>query len=341
MQFRIGDRDPVTGLYGVIYPDGSSTPNGIKIFNAAHQSGDIVLATQRSDGMMILDSAKAFEPSTTTAEIGLRGFGDRPVGYLNGQIFNNEEESKPKDLPIIIKYARPISDSFSPLPLLFPTAMVCNLPQTTIEINNPFSAYPIEQIFNATQLENIPSSWDQIQTNAQHPLRLEMDNFVVTTPVEDIAYYGCLYFQIDIKLMRQVLAGLSCRYLLIASSGWYDDILSDLPSIVSVQKRLNLQPDQNGKIIANPTECSQPYLGNGGTTKGWIDPQWLCKSKLTPVINPNNNPILNYKHVFCCIQLDIQTGEITFLEPFYNPSPINIPDFEYTIVSQRPQIVNL
>lgn len=94
MQFRIGDRDPVTGLYGVIYPDGSSTLNGIKIFNAAHQIGDIVLATQRSDGMMILDSAKAFEPSTTaTAETGLNGFGDKPVGYLNGQVFNNEEDA--------------------------------------------------------------------------------------------------------------------------------------------------------------------------------------------------------------------------------------------------------
>jgi hypothetical protein len=90
MQFRIGDRDPVTGLYDVIYPDGSHTRNGIKIFNSAHQSGDLVLATQRSDGMMILDSAKAVESVSGIGK--LEGFGEQPIGYLRGQVWNNEEE---------------------------------------------------------------------------------------------------------------------------------------------------------------------------------------------------------------------------------------------------------
>ena len=93
MQFRIGDRDPVTGLYNVIWPDGSSTLNGVKIFNAAHAVGDVVLATQRSDGMMILDSAKAVSVSTTiTNDFGLVKFGEKPTGYLAGQVFNNEDE---------------------------------------------------------------------------------------------------------------------------------------------------------------------------------------------------------------------------------------------------------
>jgi hypothetical protein len=61
MIFRIGERDPATGLFFVILPDGSQKLNGMKIFNAAHQTGDVVLATQRSDGVMILDSAKAEE----------------------------------------------------------------------------------------------------------------------------------------------------------------------------------------------------------------------------------------------------------------------------------------
>ncbi len=93
MQFRIGDRDPATGLYYVIWPDGSKLLNGMKIFNAAHQVGDVVLATRRSDGMMILDSAKAVDTSPD-ANLTIESFGDRPIGYLNGQIFNNEDEIK-------------------------------------------------------------------------------------------------------------------------------------------------------------------------------------------------------------------------------------------------------
>jgi hypothetical protein len=92
MQYRIGDRDPVTGLYDVIYPDGSFTRNGIKIFNSAHEFGDAVLATQRSDGMMILDGAKATLTEVVTNSFGLGGFGEKPAGYLAGQVFNDEEE---------------------------------------------------------------------------------------------------------------------------------------------------------------------------------------------------------------------------------------------------------
>lgn len=91
MQYRIGDRDAVTGLYDVIWPDGSFTRNGLKIFNSEHQFGDAVLATQRSDGMMLLDSVKAAAAATVT-ELAVRGFGEKPVGYLAGQVFNNEEE---------------------------------------------------------------------------------------------------------------------------------------------------------------------------------------------------------------------------------------------------------
>jgi hypothetical protein len=48
------------------------------------------LATQRSDGMLILDSAKAVE---SVSEIGKLGkFGEQPIGYLHGQVFNNEDE---------------------------------------------------------------------------------------------------------------------------------------------------------------------------------------------------------------------------------------------------------
>lgn len=83
----------MTGLYSVIWPDGSETLNGMKIFNSAHEFGDVVQVTSRSDGILILDGVKAAAAETvTTAEISLKGFGEKPVGYLNGQVFNNEDE---------------------------------------------------------------------------------------------------------------------------------------------------------------------------------------------------------------------------------------------------------
>jgi hypothetical protein len=90
LRLRIGDRDSTTGLYQVIWPDGSSTLNGIKIFNATHEVGDPVLAARRSDGMMILDSVKAVDVAAT--EIGVEKFGEQPIGYLRGQVFNIDED---------------------------------------------------------------------------------------------------------------------------------------------------------------------------------------------------------------------------------------------------------
>jgi hypothetical protein len=92
MQFRIGDRDPATGLYNVIHPDGSETLNGIKIFNAEHQTGDVVRMTRRSDGMLILEGVKAIEAETLSKEIEIEKFGEQPNGYLFGQVFNVDEE---------------------------------------------------------------------------------------------------------------------------------------------------------------------------------------------------------------------------------------------------------
>lgn len=99
MEFRIGGRDPVTGLYDVIWPDGGATRNGIKIFNAAHQTGDVVLTTRRSDGMMILDGVKAADVATSTSPLTVSlipsgafssTFGGGGVGYLQGQVWNDE-----------------------------------------------------------------------------------------------------------------------------------------------------------------------------------------------------------------------------------------------------------
>jgi hypothetical protein len=89
VEFRIGERDSATGLYQVIWPDGGVTLNGMKIFNAEHRVGDVVQATRRSDGMMILDGPKAVDEP-----VGLFGAvpGGKPDGYLRGQIWNDEDE---------------------------------------------------------------------------------------------------------------------------------------------------------------------------------------------------------------------------------------------------------
>lgn len=91
MQFRIGDRDPVTGLYYVIWPDDSTTLNGIKNFNSASKPGDLVQATRRSDGLIVLDGPKAVDEP-----VGLFGAipGSKPDGYLRGQIWNDDEDKK-------------------------------------------------------------------------------------------------------------------------------------------------------------------------------------------------------------------------------------------------------
>jgi hypothetical protein len=52
--FRIGDRDPATGMYWVIGPDGAIAGLGRKLFDEKVQAGDKVTAKPRSDGTWLL-----------------------------------------------------------------------------------------------------------------------------------------------------------------------------------------------------------------------------------------------------------------------------------------------
>lgn len=52
--FRIGDRDPATGMYWVIGADGSIAGLGRKLFDEEVQTGDKVTAGRRSDGTWLL-----------------------------------------------------------------------------------------------------------------------------------------------------------------------------------------------------------------------------------------------------------------------------------------------
>jgi hypothetical protein len=85
--FRIGDRDSLTGNYDAIYPDGSAA-QGVKIFNSKHETGDAVLAFERSDGLFVLESDKSVEDESEEAWIPE----ERRDGYLRGQIWNRDEE---------------------------------------------------------------------------------------------------------------------------------------------------------------------------------------------------------------------------------------------------------
>lgn len=95
---RIGDRDPITGRYQVLEPDGGIDPNGIKVFNSQEQYGDRVLPFRRLDGAIGIDSEKGSKARTPTA------FPKCP-GYLASQVFNCEEPPKKKQKsPIHVLY---------------------------------------------------------------------------------------------------------------------------------------------------------------------------------------------------------------------------------------------
>lgn len=57
--YRIGDRDPATGKYEMIYPDGSKATGAEKLYSAESKPGDRVLAQQRTDGTWLLSEAGA------------------------------------------------------------------------------------------------------------------------------------------------------------------------------------------------------------------------------------------------------------------------------------------
>lgn len=85
MELRIGERDPNTGLYHVIWPDGSTTLNGRKISNAEHQVGDLMRASEGSDGIILLEGASAIEIEPWVPD------GEKD-GYLGGQVWNRPDE---------------------------------------------------------------------------------------------------------------------------------------------------------------------------------------------------------------------------------------------------------
>jgi hypothetical protein len=94
---RIGPRDPETGRYNVISPDGSTARDGIKIFTAEAE-GTPVLATDRTDGLRTIDSLKGAATPNTPQPLAPAKL------YREGRVFEIPESKKGTKGPIHILF---------------------------------------------------------------------------------------------------------------------------------------------------------------------------------------------------------------------------------------------
>lgn len=99
---KIGDRDPATGQHRAIYPDGSETASGRKLYDAHANKGDSVTGLPVQDGTIGLLGAKGqLSPLAAPEQEGKpRGIETQgplktnEVGYLRGQVWNYDEPPK-------------------------------------------------------------------------------------------------------------------------------------------------------------------------------------------------------------------------------------------------------
>jgi hypothetical protein len=104
--YRIGDRDPVTGRTELMYPDGSRDQNGLKLYAAKHETGDRVLAQQRSDGAWLMSEANPAPNTRSPVSI----FND-DRGYLEGRIFDSPGQDVKTSTLLLIQYLWPVATS--------------------------------------------------------------------------------------------------------------------------------------------------------------------------------------------------------------------------------------
>lgn len=95
---RIGERDPETGRYQVIAPDGSASRDGLKVFTA-DAPGTPVLSTDRTDGLKVLDSRKPIDRPYFPEPLAT------PPLYREGRVFEIPELKKSTKGPIHILFA--------------------------------------------------------------------------------------------------------------------------------------------------------------------------------------------------------------------------------------------
>jgi hypothetical protein len=312
MQFRIGDRDPVTGLYDVIYPDGSHTRNGIKIFNSAHEFGDVVLASRRSDGMLILDSVKsALLPSS----LGLGGFNDKPVGYLSGQVFNGEDEQKRDTGDLITVLAVPQTNFDGQLPS-FPYAYASN-------IDRSIAGFEVSEFFGGNS--------DKVDVDGQDQDFLLETSVLFDSDPTHIQIWGR---QISYQRAKAVSSQFNRRFLVLVSGQDRTNSLNDSDGQINAFYQNNdpiewvsVQICREKLSRNNPFDLarySEPYgLLNAVRKMGYIDSRWLFEYF---------QGAANLKQYVFAIQIDTYNPiDIKILTPIADPI--------FPLLQTRPQLI--
>jgi hypothetical protein len=336
MVLRIGDRDPATGLYYVIWPDGSSTLNGVKIFNAAHQAGDVVRVTRRSDGLLMLDGAKAVEVATADKSISVKELGKPPEGYLNGQIWNTEEKSKPQ--VIIIKFAPVYRD-----PILFAFGEFYATNQFRTEISIPVGANTNWRLlqpadFKALETTSYIDGLTGTGSTNPTPSNPGYRTYIPRSSGLDANnnfLYQLIYRQIDFKFAREVGAREGRRYLICTGGIWdtaFGGLDTEKRGTVSVglsDRPLLVNLNAGGYVLPfDLAEYDRPYDLSVKKQIGYVDYQWLFQYQ-SPVVSTTFLSLFAY-----WIQIDTQNpANTTFLRPVYGGAA-------GTLYNSRNQMIN-
>jgi hypothetical protein len=318
MQFRIGSRDPITGLYNVIYPDGSSTPNGIKIYNSAHRIGDPVSATKRGDGMIILDNPKAADPSSLTVSAA----GNRD-GYLNGQVFNGDEEDAVSDV-LIFRYV-PKNDSTGNH-LMYPKLYCSNTRREEITIDTVLAEQVQQYNPGLIYLDAIPGVYAEIQANASNPSSVQ--RYPGYSPISPNDYlFGIVSRQINFATARKICIAQSCRYLICGYAGYSAPLSSASASFGTFSAQVgNYMPDL---LPFDYAEYDRPYVLGARKLVNWTNWRWLMQ-----LDNPDG-ALFPFVDTFACfVQVDTQNpSDIIFLNPVFSVNSSQL------VIQSRPQVI--
>lgn len=319
MELRIGNRDPQTGLYEVIYPDGSSTLNGMKIFNAAHQVGDVVRATRRSDGIMMLDGVKAFEVPTADKSIGVKEFGKQPNGYLQGQVFNGDDEKKPKSCISVRSRYQATPNSLGEVRNLNPRLYILgsNTSTSSIVATSSYSGL-LDTTGKKVLIENNNSTTYLDSYGRQNNYFIRQKQGLTT-----LGFDSTIDSIVSKKLIRDWALSVGIRYVSIYV---YNEIFFDFNSSI---------PPNADEPNASPTRSFPAYFNSVNIGYGSMDMPAEARSSLSGSIS-SSDTLSRYPDdsgaKYCGVNLmPIQLNTINFRKQLFQNTPLYIKNFRSTI----------
>jgi hypothetical protein len=313
-----------------------------------------VLATQRSDGMMILDSAKAADaasPGIATSSaisdataiesggyssIAASSIGNKS-GYLQGQVFNAEELVPEYDL-ITIKYVPSLAMSIS-----FTSdfdVVATNAYRTSLLWQPPSFAYPNAiqgldpDIINGSGIESLLLSQPYTARSFQ------LETYPDPNPFTDSALIQ--YRHVSYSALKEAYQIYGLRYLIFVYS---QQVIGSIGSIDLSFGTMSIQLDKpiltrqivpgtedpvyrNIRYDGDPSEIlnygiedfDRPYSVKAKKRKGWVDMRWLTQTK-TSSQQDNNDFSGGIFSALCAVQIDmLNPKDITFLEPVIQPT---------------------